>query len=166
MNRRHSLTRFPRLTGAPLPLQASVERRVTFSDVDPMGIVWFGRYPLFIEVAAEALWNRCGLSYSRLYEDGLCAPVAKLQCDYLRPMRLGETIRVTAVWVWDEAAKLNTEYVLTKPDGTTAAVASCVQVFAELKSGVPLLLLPPIIQRVREEWIAGAFSCLQQASNA
>jgi acyl-CoA thioester hydrolase len=166
MSQRHLLTRFPRLPDAPSPLLASVERRVTFSDVDPMGIVWFGRYPLFIEMAAEELWSRCGLSYVRLYEVGVCAPVAKLNLDYLRPMRLGETIQVTAAWVWDEAAKLNTEYVLTKPDGLTAAVASCVQVFADLKSGAPLLLFPPLIQRVREEWSAGAFSCHQQTPNA
>lgn len=166
MSQRQSLTRFPRLPGAPLPVQATVERRVTFSDVDPMGIVWFGRYPLFIEAAAEELWGRCGLSYAGLYADGVCAPVARLSIDYLRPMRLGETIRIAAAWVWHDAAKLNTEYVLTRPDGATAAVACCVQAFADVKTGETLWLFPPLIQRVREQWAAGAFACHQQSASA
>lgn len=151
---------FPRPEGAPAPLRVTVERRVTFSDVDPMGIVWFGRYPLFFEAAAEELGRRCGLSYADFLAAGLRAPVAKMEVDYLLPMQLGELIRVTASLVWNDGARLNTEFELVKPDGRTAATGCTVQLFTEAATGGVLWVSPPLLERCRQRWNAGEFACL------
>ncbi len=54
---------FPHPEGAPPPLVIRVKRRVGFSEVDVMGIAWYGRYPGFFEEASAELGRLCGLSY-------------------------------------------------------------------------------------------------------
>ena len=41
--------------GAPAPVVAEVCRRVHFSEADPMGIVWYGRYSLFLKRHQKSL---------------------------------------------------------------------------------------------------------------
>jgi acyl-CoA thioester hydrolase len=161
MTRRGRTSCFPRREGDPAPLCATVSRRVGFSDTDPMGIVWFGRYPLFFEVAAEELGLRCGLSYADFFAAGLRGPIVKLDIDYLRPMRLGDEVKVTARLLWDEAAKLITEFAIELPDGTVAATGYTIQIFTEADSMDPLWVSPPMLEKCHERWKAGDFSCLQ-----
>jgi len=44
MRRRRKGGYFPIEPGSPTPLVARVSRRIRFSDVDPMGVLWYGRY--------------------------------------------------------------------------------------------------------------------------
>ena len=46
---------------ATLPLTASKEFDVRFSEVDAMNVVWHGAYPLYFEDAREAFGARYGL---------------------------------------------------------------------------------------------------------
>ena len=59
--RREQALAFPAEPGYP-PIHAAVEHRVGFSEVDPMRIVWFGRYAVFFEQASAELRDQCGLS--------------------------------------------------------------------------------------------------------
>jgi acyl-CoA thioester hydrolase len=161
MTRRGRKDYFPRREGDPAPLCATVVRRVGFSDTDPMGIVWFGRYPQFFETAAEELGRRCGLSYADFFAAGVRGPIVKLDIDYMRPMRLGDEVKVTARLVWDEAAKLATEFAIELSDGTLAATGYTIQVFTEADTMVPLWVSPPMLDKCRERWKAGEFKCLQ-----
>ena len=60
MNRRRCrVSRFPQIPGAPEPLTVHAVRPVAFSDVDPMGIVWFGRHSLFVQYGPGREYNAC-----------------------------------------------------------------------------------------------------------
>lgn len=148
---------FEREAGAPDPLTWSVQRRVRFNEVDPMGIVWFGRYPLFLEEGAAELGRRCGLSYPDFIEEGLMAPVASCHVDYLVPLMLDEVFTIRASLVWNEGARLNTEYELIKADGATAARACTVQVFISASDRRVCMVSPPMLERCRARWKAGEF---------
>lgn len=151
---------FEREPGAPLPLRMRLERRVRFNEVDPMGIVWFGRYPLFFEEGATELGRRCGLSYPDYIQAGLMAPVASYHVDYLAPLYLDETFWIVTSMIWSDGARLNTEYELVKKDGTTAARAYTVQVFINATDRQVCLVSPPLIEQCRARWKAGAFGDL------
>jgi len=152
---------FQRSEEAPAPLVARVERRVSFNEVDVMGIVWFGRYPVFLEEGSAELGRRCGLSYKDFVDANLAAPIAQLHIDYHQPLVLDELFTVTATLVWSEGARLNTEYSLVKEDGRIAATAYSVQMFIGGLSGEPCLTSPELLERCRERWRAGELTWLR-----
>lgn len=161
MTRRARIVYFEREAGAPAPLRWRVHRRVRFNETDPMGIVWFGRYALYFEEGAAELGRRCGLSYGDFMEAGLRAPVARYHVDYLCPLRLDEEFAISAAMIWNEGARLNTEFELIKADGGVAARACTVQVFIDAVDGHVHAVTPPMLERCRLRWRAGEFKDLQ-----
>lgn len=148
---------FERIQGSPGPLVVEVKRRVRFSEVDPLAIVWHGRYPSYFEEGSEEMGRRCGLSYKDFYEAGLRAPIVKLHIDYFKPLRLAEEFTIRTALIWDTAARLNTEYYLLKNDGSIATSGYTVQVFTYASSGEVCMVSPVILERCRERWKAGEF---------
>lgn len=159
--RRAKALYFPREPGAPVPLRVMVRRRVRFSEVDPMAIVWFGRYPRFLEEGAAELGRRCGLSYQDFLAAGLRGPVTACHIDYLQSLFLDEHFTIVAELVWNEGARLNTEYTLIKENGDLAARAYTVQVFTGAADHQVCLVSPPMLERCRARWKAGEFKDLQ-----
>lgn len=62
MGIRRKKTYFQQIDGEPGPVVSEIKRRVRFSEVDAMGMVWFGRYPGYLEEASDELCRKCGLS--------------------------------------------------------------------------------------------------------
>jgi acyl-CoA thioester hydrolase len=149
---------FPEEPGAPDPLEARVRRRVAFSDTDPVGIVWFGRYAAYFEEAAAELGRRCGLSYEDFRQAGLRSVIARYTVDFLTPLLLDEEITVTARLHWTEAARLNTEYRIHGADGGLRTRAMTVQVFTSADDGRLCLVSPPLWTRCRDRWRRGEFA--------
>jgi len=143
--------------GAPAPIVAEVCRRVHFSEADPMGIVWYGRYSLFFEEASEKLGRICGLTYKDFYEAGLRAPIVELHIDYYRSLFLDEEFTVSAYMVWHEGSMLNTEYGIYKMDGTLAASGYTVQLFTDAKTGEACIVSPALLERCRNRWRTDEF---------
>jgi acyl-CoA thioester hydrolase len=139
----------------------SIRRRVRFNEADPMGIAWFGRFAIYFEEIAAELGRKCGLSYADFREAGLRAPIAEYHVDYVRPLVLDEEFTISASLIWNEGARLNTEYELTKADGTLAARGYTVQVFSDAANGRVCLVTPPMLERCRERWKTGEFKDLQ-----
>ena len=59
---------FRRGEGQPPPLRAITKRRVRFEEVDPLGIVWHGRYPSYFEDARVELGRKYGIDYMDFYK--------------------------------------------------------------------------------------------------
>ena len=51
---------------------------IRFNEVDLMGVVWHGAYPVYLEDAREAFGARYGLSYHRYISERIAAPVVEL----------------------------------------------------------------------------------------
>ncbi len=151
---------FERAQGAPLPISFIVKRRVHFSEVDVMGIVWYGRYPLYFEEASGELGRRCGLSFQDFYQASLRAPIVQFHIDYHRPLRLDEEFTVRAIVPWCEGAKLFTEYEIRKTDGPLAATAYTVQMFIDSRSEELAIATPQLLEKMRQRWLKGEFKCL------
>jgi acyl-CoA thioester hydrolase len=160
--RRRRKSYFKRVAGAPDPLMAQIQRRVKFSEVDAMGIVWYGRYPGYFEEGADLLGRQYGLSYKDFYEANLRAPIAQLHIDYYQPLMLDEEFTIKASFVWDEAARINTEYALLKQDGSIAVMGYTVQVFTDGVTGEVYFAPPELFERCRNKWKAGEFKCLKK----
>lgn len=158
MKKRRGTSYFERIDGAPDPVAVSVKRRVTFSEVDAMAIVWHGRYALYFEDGSAELGRRCGLSYRDFYDAGLRAPIVTCHIEYFRPLQLDEEFTITAALIWDDGARLNTEYALYKEDGSLATSGYTVQVLTNYKTGEVCIVSPKLLETCRRRWRAGEFS--------
>ena len=142
-------------------LHASVKHRVGFSEVDPMGIVWFGRYASFFEEASAVLRDGCGLSHAAFFQAKVQPPIVKYEVEYLHPSRLDDVLTVTACLHGTEASRLNMSYVVHGTDGEVRVAARTVQVFMDMQTKTVCMVPPPIWRDCLERWRRGEFACLQ-----
>ncbi|MBP7063122.1 thioesterase family protein [Ferrovibrio sp.] len=80
-------------------LTAEVTIKPQFHDFDPMQVVWHGNYARYLEEARAALLDRIGYNYPEMVASGLAWPIVDMQLKYIRPIRYGQRIRVTATLV-------------------------------------------------------------------
>lgn len=151
---------FPRVPEDPAPVNIAVNRRVAFSDVDAMGVLWHGRYSFYFEQANEELGRECGMTYRDFMREKLRAPIIQFHVDYFASPMLGEETTVVARFIWNEGARMNIEYELRKEDETLAATGFTVQMFIT-DAGETLLASPNMLEVCRQRWFDGDFANLQ-----
>jgi acyl-CoA thioester hydrolase len=161
MKRKRRPPYFEPQPGDPASLTIRVTRRVLFSDADPMGVLWHGRYPAFFEAAAAELHRSCGLGYLDFRDAGVQAPIVKLHIDYLSPAFLEDELTVAATLHWCDAARMDTEYAITKAGGVIIASGYTVQLFVNAATRAPLLTTPAFMEASRHAWRAGDFASLR-----
>lgn len=155
--RRQKRGYFPAEPDAPAPIIVRLRERIRFSDVDPMGILWHGRYAKLFEAANEELGRVCGMTYVEFRRDKLVAPIVQLHVDYHAPLRLGELVTVVGRMIWCEGARMNIEYEVLNESGTLAASGYTVQMFVDAE-GDPVLVVPAMQALSRKRWRAGEFA--------
>ena len=148
---------FPPEDGAPAPLRLEVSRTVRFEEVDPVSIVWHGRYPGYFEDARVALCERYGVGYLDFHARGVVAPIRMMHVDYLRPLRFRETFRVEGILHWSESARLNMEFVIRNRAGEVTTTGYTVQMMLDA-NGEVLLVPPPFYREFIERWKDGALA--------
>ena len=152
---------FKKIPGSPDPLSFEIKKRVSFHEVDIMGIVWYGQYAIYFEQAQTELGRRCGLSFRDFYASNLCAPIVKFHIDYYQPLYLDEEFTVRASYIWSEGAKLYIEYTVIKNDGSISARGYTVQMFIDSKNSQPYIVSPETLEQLRKGWKEGKFKCLK-----
>jgi len=152
---------YPDLEGYPA-LSKTITHRVAFSEVDPMQIVWFGRYAVYFEEASAALRDACGLSHADFFAAFISPPIVSYEVQYLEPCKLDEIVSVTATLHASDAARLNMSYQVHGPDHTLRVVAKTSQVFMDMRAQAVCFVAPEIWTRCLARWKKGAFACLQR----
>jgi acyl-CoA thioester hydrolase len=139
---------------APAPLRLSVERVVRFEEVDPLGIVWHGRYPSYFEDGRVLLGEQYGIGYMDFYHQGIVAPIKQLHVDYQKPLQFGERFSIEAILHWSDATRLNHEFILRNAAGEVTTSGYSVQLLMDREQNV-LMLPPPFYAEFRQRWQAG-----------
>lgn len=152
---------FKKIPAAPEPISFEIKRRVSFNEVDIMGIVWYGQYAIYFEQAQTELGRRCGLSFNDFFKSGVRAPIVKFHIDYYQPLYLDEEFTVRASYIWSEGAKLHIEYAVIKNDGSIATQGYTVQMFIDGNNHQPYIVSPEILECLRRSWKKGKFKCLK-----
>ena len=143
--------------GAPAPLRVTVERVVRFEEVDPLNIVWHGRYPSYFEDARVAFGDAFGLGYMDFFRQGILTPIKKLHLDYLRPLRFQERFSIEGMLHWNPAARLDFEFVLRNEAREITTRGYSVQMMLDLEQQV-MLIPPPMVRDFQERWRQGELS--------
>lgn len=155
--RERKYTFFERKPGDPPPVTAVVERRVRFHELDPMCVVWHGRYPEYFEEGQTAAAAKCHFSFPELRAAGIMTPIHTLHVEYLAPLRFDERFFITASLLWAESARINMEYLIRKEDGTPVTFAYSIQLFVDGRTLEPLWFAPELWEQCRARWKAGDF---------
>ncbi len=140
--------------GAPAPLSCTVERVVRFEEVDPLAIVWHGRYPSFFEDARVQLGEKFGIGYMDFYNQGILAPIKQMHVDYVKPLKFRERFTIEALLHWTEAARLNHEFILRNSEGEITTTGYTVQLFMDEQHNM-LMLPPPFFEDFCRRWKEG-----------
>ena len=145
---------FPIKDGLPSPLRAQCRRTVRFEEVDPLGIVWHGRYPSFFEDARMAVGNTYGIGYTVFYEQGVVTPIRQFHADYLAPLCFEQDITIEGILHYSESARINTEYIIRDSSGKITTRGYTVQMFLDLDGNI-LIEPPAFFTRFAERWKRG-----------
>lgn len=145
---------FRQQDGAPSPLSCRVERVVRFEEVDPLNIVWHGRYPSYFEDGRVLLGEKYGLGYMDLYHQGIVSPIKQMHVDYQLPLRFGEPFSIEAILHWSDAVRLNHEFILRNMDGEITTTGYTVQLMMDQEDNV-LMVPPSFYEAFRQRWLAG-----------
>ncbi len=145
---------FPAQEGAPSPLRFTVERQVRFEEVDPLNIVWHGRYPSFFEDARVALSEKFGIGYLDCYERGILAPIKKMHVDYFRPLSFPERFTIEGILHWSEAARLNFEFIIRNKAHEVTTTGYTVQMMLDTEQNI-MLIPPPFVRDFLDRWQKG-----------
>jgi YbgC/YbaW family acyl-CoA thioester hydrolase len=81
----------------PPPGPFIIEEYVRWSDVDFAGIIFYGSYVRFFEIAETELFRHCGLAYAEMFDRfDLYLPRKVVHSEFYWPARLDNRLRVAA----------------------------------------------------------------------
>jgi acyl-CoA thioester hydrolase len=139
----------------PEPLIVSTSRRVRFEEVDMLRIVWHGHYVSYLDDGRVAFGDRFqALSYQKLMEEKVAAPIVQMHLDYQAPLLFDEEMQIETSLFWSDALKLNFTYRISGSDGRLAVHAYTVQLFTDL-AGQVMLVTPDWLEDFRQQWRSG-----------
>ncbi len=112
---------------------------VRFCEVDSLRIVWHGHYIRYFEDAREAFGKKYNISYMEVYDKGYSIPLVNISCDYKRPLKYGDKVRIECRYINSPAAKLIFRYKAFLND-TEVVVAEgrSVQIFLDMDNKLQL----------------------------
>lgn len=79
------------------PQPFTIDEYVRWSDVDFAGIIFYGAYVRFFEIAETEMFRKAGLPYGEVFDRfDIWLPRVHLSCDFMYPARLDDHLRVAA----------------------------------------------------------------------
>lgn len=154
MSRRSRVEYFPPEPDAPPPLAAEARRRVRFEEVDPLSIVWHGRYPSYFEDGRAAFGEQFGLSYVDMRREQFMAPIVQMHIEYHSPLAFPDEFTISTRLHYTAAVRLNFSYRIANQEGAVIATGYTVQLIQDLERQV-MLLRPDYLESFWQRWRAG-----------
>ena len=123
-------------------LQAQVRIEIPFHDLDPMNIVWHGRYAQYFEIARCALLEQIGYAYEDMRASGYAWPIIDLRIRYVRPASFKQQLIVTAtLQEYENRLKIGYE-ICDAESGERVTKGYTCQVAVRISDGTMLLSSP------------------------
>lgn len=124
---------------------AEVEMQVQFYDLDPMEVVWHGRYVQYLEVVRCALLDQVGYNYPQMKASGYAWPVIDMQLRYIGAATFGQKLKLRADIVeWE--SRLTIDYLITDAGtGKRLTRASTTMVAVDIATKEMCFVSPPVL---------------------
>lgn len=80
-----------------MPKRFTIEEHVRWSDIDRAGIIYYGQFLRFFEIAETELFRSVGLPYSKVFDGfDIWLPRVQIHFDFHKPLVLDDLIEVSA----------------------------------------------------------------------
>jgi len=80
-----------------MPKRFTIEEHVRWSDIDRAGIIYYGQFLRFFEIAETELFRSVGLPYSKVFDGfDIWLPRVQIHFDFHKPLVLDDPIEVSA----------------------------------------------------------------------
>ena len=80
-----------------MPNRFTIQEHVRWSDVDRAGIIYYGQFLRFFEIAETELFRSVGLPYSKVFDGfDIWLPRVQIHFDFHKPLMLDDLIEVSA----------------------------------------------------------------------
>ena len=134
-------------------LRYSREFEVRFSEVDIMGVVWHGAYPLYLEDAREGWGHQFGLCYNDYLKNNVFAPIVDMDIRYHRPIFYSTKPRIDITYKYTPAAKIIFDYeIRDKATQEVMASGHSAQVFMDLNYEL-VWTNPDFYEAWKKQWL-------------
>ena len=117
---------------------------VPFHDLDPMQIVWHGRYAQYFEIARCRLLEQIGYDYEDMRSSGYAWPIIDMRIQYVRPARFNQKLQVIAsLNEYENRLKIKYE-IRDQESGDRLTKGYTCQVAVRISDGTMLMSSPAV----------------------
>lgn len=130
------------------------EFKVSFYDLDPIGVMWHGNYVKHMEDARQNLLDNIGYNYDKHIESGYIWPVVTMNIKYRKPLKMGQVILVeTNLIEYENCLRINYRF-LDKNTLTLLTTSQTTQLPVNTKTQKPLFSTPDFFIKLVEDYIS------------
>jgi acyl-CoA thioester hydrolase len=129
--------------------QHQVQIRVRYAETDQMGVVYYGNYATYYEVARVECIRALGLSYKQMEENGIVLPVLENYSKYIRPAKYDDLLTVTAFIKEMPSVRITFDYEIKNQAGTLLNIGNTTLVFLSKETGRPCPAPPLIVEALK-----------------
>ena len=115
-------------------VKSEIKIRVRYSETDKMGIVYYGNYPQYYEVARTELIRDLGMSYKFIEEKGYNLPVYKMKITYHNPAKYDDLLRIETTILEKPGIKMKFLHKIYNEDNILINEAEVILVFIDSKT--------------------------------
>ena len=133
------------MSKSPSRWVAESEMQVEFFDLDPMEVVWHGRYVKYLEIVRGVLLDSIGYNYPQMRASGYTWPVIDMHLRYSDSAKFGQRLKLRAEIVeWENRLKI--DYLITDAvTGRRLVRARTTQVAVEIATQEMCFVSPPVL---------------------
>ena len=124
------------------------EIRTRYGETDQMGVIYYGIYPQYLEVARVEWLRSLGISYKELEALGVMLPVVSLQINYKRPARYDELLSITLTLRERPTSKITFDYQIFNEEKQLLAEANTTLVFVNKETFKPIKCPDCILEKI------------------
>ena len=130
------------------PWQYTIQERERWGDVDAAGIIFYGAYIRFFEIAETELFRSVGLPYTVMFEElDLWLPRRHLECDFLRPAKLDDMLEVAVCVGRVGTTSLRLEFEVRRPGNPELVATAAFVMVAVQRDHFSSTRMPPELAR-------------------
>lgn len=112
--------------------------RVRYAETDQMGVVYYGNYAAYLEVARVESFRHLGLSYKKLEESGVMMPVLEYKTKYIRPAKYDDLLTIKLMIKSKPTTRIVFEYEIYNEEKVLLNISETTLVFISSSSGRPV----------------------------
>ena len=127
--------------------------RVCYGDTDMMGVVYYGTYPRYYEIARTELLRAHGITYKEIEEAGLIWPVRSFHATYLKPAFYDDLLTIRTIVEELPAVRFKIKTEIYNPAGEMINHGEVILISTSRETGKPIKTPQWLLNRMQPMFV-------------